>query len=212
MTPSDDDPARIVASGLEELSLLGDGLAVERLTSLARLLAAWAGRINLTGHRTAGEIARRLLLDAAALSTVLPEFGSAVDLGSGAGLPGLPLAILHPGRSFLLVEARQRRHHFQRAAIRELGIENAQPVLGRAEVLEPRPADLALAQAMGPPDQVLEWLCRWCRPGGWVALPASAGGEPPTPPVPLDGLELRPYRAPLGGPARVCWLGRKRQD
>lgn len=203
---------RDIALGLAELALDPPPEAPARLAALAEHLAAWAERINLTAHRTPGEIARKLLLDAAALATVLPPYGSAVDLGSGAGLPGLPLAILQPERAFLLVEARERRHHFQRSAIRELGIRNARPLLGRAESLDPAPADLAVAQAMGPPARVLEWLCRWSRPDGWIALPASEAGEPPESPGGVLGLEPRPYAVPLGGPHRIVWIGRRRSD
>mgnify|MGYP001818182445 CR=1 FL=1 len=158
--------AQQIDLGLSELQIETAPDAADRLARLAHHLAAWAIRINLTGYREPSEIARRLLLDAAALATVLPSFRTAVDLGSGAGLPGLPLAVLFPTRHFRLVEARQRRHHYQRAAIRELGIANAEAILGRAENLDPAPADLALAQAMGPQAQVLEWLCRWALPGG----------------------------------------------
>ena len=61
---------------------------------------------------------------------------------------GLPLAILHPRRRVTLVESRERRHHFQRAAVRELGLGNVEPQLGRAESLEARPHDAVVAQAM----------------------------------------------------------------
>jgi 16S rRNA (guanine527-N7)-methyltransferase len=209
VAPGPDSVAEEISRGLSALGLSPPPDSADRLARLAHHLAAWAERINLTGHRTALEIARRLILDAAALSTALPPFQTAVDLGSGAGLPGLPLAILFPDRQFLLVESRQRRHHFQRSAIRELAIENARPLLGRAEMLEPEPSELAIAQAMGPPAQVLEWLCRWSVPTGWVALPASESSDPPLTPAGLLELERRSYRVPLGGPARAVWVGRR---
>ncbi|MGH0036086.1 MAG: 16S rRNA (guanine(527)-N(7))-methyltransferase RsmG [Myxococcota bacterium] len=209
MTPATDDPATLLIQGLRALGVPPEPDRVQQLALLAHHLASWAERINLTAHRTAAEIATRLLLDAAALATVLPPFESAVDLGSGAGLPGLPLAILHPERRFVLVEARERRHHFQRSAVRELGLRNVEPLRGRAELLDPRPMDLAIAQAMGPPAQVLEWLRRWSRVGGWVALPASAGSEPPEPPDGIGLLEARSYQVPLGGPPRILWVGER---
>ena len=84
-----------------------------------------------------------------------------VDLGSGAGFPGLPIALLHPERTVTLVESRERRHHFQRAAVRELGIANAVLRLGRAEVLFPEPSSLVMAQAMASPQQVVAWMLPW---------------------------------------------------
>ena len=69
---------------------------LERWEKLALLLERWSQRINLTGHRGALAIAERLLLEAAALSQVLPAAETIADLGSGAGIPGLPLAICRP--------------------------------------------------------------------------------------------------------------------
>jgi 16S rRNA G527 N7-methylase RsmG len=154
-------------------------------------------------------VARRLVLDALALGSVLPAVPptSLVDLGSGAGFPGLPLAILWPSCTVTLVESRERKHHFQRTAIRSLGISNARAVRGRAEDLEPTAHQIAVAQAMGKPARVLTWMRGWVGPGGWMAL---ALADPPPPVAVPSGIrcaEPRTYRVPLGGPSRSVWLG-----
>jgi 16S rRNA (guanine527-N7)-methyltransferase len=151
----------------------------------------------------------RLILDAVALSARLPEVPSLVDLGSGAGFPGLPIAVLHPGCSLLLVEAREKRHHFQRAALRELGLANVEAVLGRAERLAPRPRAAVIAQAVAEPSKALEWMLPWAEPGGWLAIP---GGE--RPPEVGSSPFLGPgrvivYRVPCGGPPRTLWLAQR---
>ncbi len=197
-----------IESGLAELDLAADGRAADRLARFAILLHAWSRRINLTAHRSPADIVDRLLLDAVGLASVLPGFDRGCDLGSGAGIPGIPLALIWPDRDILLVEARERRHHFQRAAVRELEVLHARPLLGRADELEPQVADISIAQAMGPADQVLGWLRRWTRPGGWIAIPASPEQAIPDVPHGVDRLEARPYRVPLGGADRVVWLGR----
>jgi 16S rRNA (guanine527-N7)-methyltransferase len=171
-------------------------------------LFRWSTRINLTGHRTPEAIARRLILGSLALASVIPAFRSLVDLGSGAGFPGLPIALLHPDRTVSLVEARQRRHHFQRAAVRELAIENAVPLHGRAEQLEPRPHDVAVAQAVGPPERVVPWMLPWLRPSGFAVVPGAATLEAVERPSGILEASVVQYQLPLGGERCAAWIGR----
>jgi 16S rRNA (guanine527-N7)-methyltransferase len=135
-----------------------------------------------------------------------------VDLGTGAGFPGLPLAIVWPTCAVSLVEARERRHHFQRTAIREIGIPNATPLLGRAEDLDPTPHAVVVAQAMAEPTVALGWMRRWVGASGWLAIPRSAGADPFEPPPGVFHVETRAYRVPCGGPARELWIGRLEAD
>ena len=198
---------RVLAEGAAELQLTLDPAALERFEKLAVLLDRWSQRINLTGHRGAIEIAERLLLEAAALSQVLPAADSIADLGSGAGVPGLPLAICRPHCEVRLIESRERRHHFQRAAIRELGLSNAVALLGRAEQLPVQPSDGVIAQAMAAPDQALSWMRPWAAPGVWLALPSVPGIAVRHPDL-QSGRALR-YAAPRG-PERAVWVARLR--
>lgn len=152
----------------------------------------------------------RLILDALALSRQLPTASSLADLGSGAGFPGLPLAIARPEMRTLLVDSRERRHHFQRAAIRALGLTNVRALRGRIEQLDPEPSEIVIAQAVSTPSRVLGALLDWAQDGGLVVIPG--GEQPPDPgahPQLLDA-EIRRYRAPLGGPARTLWIGTRR--
>jgi 16S rRNA (guanine527-N7)-methyltransferase len=200
---------RVLAAGVAELGLALDSAALACFEKLALLLDRWSQRINLTGHRGAVEIAERLLIEAAALSQVLPVADSIADLGSGAGIPGLPLAICRPHCEVRLIESRERRHHFQRAAIRELGLGNAVALLGRAEELPVRPSDGVIAQAMAAPDQALTWMRPWVAPGGWLALPSVPGIVMSHPDLQL-GRALR-YAAPRG-PERAVWVARLRES
>ena len=134
-----------------------------------------------------------------------------VDLGSGAGFPGLPIALLHPERKITLVESRERGHHFQRAAVRELGIANAVLRLGRAEELRPEPHPLVTAQAIASPRQAVAWMLPWAEPGGTLALPLSADQEPPSSTEGVEEISVSHYQVPLGGPRRAVWLARKRR-
>lgn len=200
----------LLAEGLTEVGFDARPAQRDPLVTLSELLAVWGQRINLTGHRTPEEILRRLVLDAAALSRQLPPLRSLADVGSGAGFPGLPLAVLDPELRVTLVEVRARRHHFQRAAIRALGLENAIAVLGRAEEIEARPHEAAIAQALAKPALAVARLLPWVEPGGWILLP---GGESP-PEVParpgVEHVRSVAYQVPLDGPRRTLWLGRAR--
>ena len=168
-----------IARGLDALGLVFPEDAPQKLAGLSELVHDWGQRINLSGHRSPVRIADRLVLDAAGIGSVLPHFASLADLGAGAGFPGLPLAILFPSAQVTLVESRQRRHYFQRAAIRELGLENANAIRGRIESAEPVPSDIALAQAVGPAAEVFAAIRPWAKAGGWLGIPATAGSQAP---------------------------------
>lgn len=204
--------ARIEAS-LESLAIAVDAGARRRLAALSLLVAQWNERMNLTGHREPERIADRLAVPAVCLAEALPDFGSLADLGSGAGFPGLPIAILRPEARITLVESRERRHHFQRAAIREIEIANATPLRGRIEEIEAIPHEVALAQAVGPPSEVLAMIRGWVRPGGLLGIPASGHATPPTSAAGTSAIEVRRYRtpdpdAPGRFEERAVWLSR----
>jgi 16S rRNA (guanine527-N7)-methyltransferase len=148
---------------------------LDPLLTFCDLVAAWNRAINLTAQRSPFELASGLCADAIALASVLPTATGIVDLGSGAGFPGIPLAILRPGTDVTLVDSRERRFHFQRAAIRNLRLENVKAIRGRAEVLGPERAPLVLAQAMSRPWAAIALLARWAEVGGRLCLPV--GGD-----------------------------------
>jgi 16S rRNA (guanine527-N7)-methyltransferase len=193
------------------LSQLGLELAPsqrEQLLGLSELVESWNQRFNLTGHRTRSEILVRLILDALALSRCIPTTpGSVADLGSGAGFPGLPLAIVWPASEIRLVEARERRTHFQRTAIRQLGLKNAHALRGRIEELAPEPADLVVAQAVAPPSEILTAMIPWLGPGGRAVIPGAETPPAPAPHPEVRFLEIRRYQTPCSGPRRTLWIG-----
>ena len=201
----------LIKRGLSELATQADTGQVSQLTRLVMLLSEWAGRISLTGHRDPLEMARRLVLDAAAVSEALPELDTAsrlADLGSGVGFPGLPIAILRPELEVALVESRRKRHHLQREARRQLGLTRVIPVLGRSDEVEIRPSDVVVAQAMTQPKKAFELMRPWARPGGLVALPAAEESGRPTLPAGFEDLSLREYQVPETRRARKLWIAR----
>ncbi len=198
----------LIRRSLEALELRGqrhpDDTLV-RLTGLVDLLSEWSTRINLTGHRSPTAIVEGILGRALGLSTILVQEGTIVDLGSGAGFPGLPLAILRPRLSVTLVESRARRHHFQLHAARSLSLTNAHPVLGRAENLEAWQHDVAVAQAVGPPEDVIRLALPWVRPGGQVVISGLSAN--PRPSRGISAFERVRYQLPLSDAGVPVWVG-----
>ncbi len=175
--------ARSLATLLEpaarafELSLTAP--LVSALDSYATLLLDWNQRINLSGARTLEALATEHLADAFALLPHLPLAGRCVDVGSGAGLPGLVLALLRPDLEFQLLEPTQKRRAFLAAAIRNVKLANVAISPDRLDdhVLARGAAyDFAVARAVFPIETWLAEGQKLVKAGGVVA--GLAGGNP----------------------------------
>src|SRR6185369_5465941 len=130
-----------------------------KLAAFVGLLLKWNRVHNLTGVRGAAELVDRHLVESLALRPYVRGVRVA-DVGSGGGLPGLPLAITEPGCQFTLIESRAKRVAFLRQAIVELGLRNGEVAHGRAEHLRvTQPFDTVLARAVAPPAELLS-ICR----------------------------------------------------
>jgi 16S rRNA (guanine527-N7)-methyltransferase len=142
------------------------GLAV-----FAEELLRWNRRINLTGAKSVSGLVFGPLFDALTLAPVLRSSGSVVDIGSGGGLPGVPMALLFPEISLTLVEPRGKRAAFLRHIVHHLNL-GVEVIEGRLEALDPT-YDAAVAQAVWEP---AEWLNRGAsvvRPGGVLYVLSS---------------------------------------
>jgi 16S rRNA (guanine527-N7)-methyltransferase len=214
--PGDAASGSRIASAARSLGLELEDDQVSALAGLARRVAEWGARINLSGHREPEAILDALVLDALALGSAFEALTGGrpprlVDLGSGAGFPGLPLAIAHRDLEVELVEARERRHYFQRSVCRELAIRNAHPRWGRIERLEPRPARWVVAQAVGPLETVVALAAPWVEAGGWLVVPT--GNRPPTVDLPAEWSTTgtRPYGVPGARAGHRFWYARRRE-
>lgn len=202
----------LLEQGFAELAQPHSTAHVEQLTDLVILLDHWASRINLTGHSGPLEMATRLVLDAAALASAIPELSNVqtlADLGSGAGFPGLPIAILHPHVEVSLVDSRLKRNHFQREVRRRLGLTNVVPILGRSNEVEQKFCDIVVAQAMTQPARALGLMAEWAHPESLLVLPASGDATQPDCPDGIGNLSLREYRVPGTQTLRKLWVARR---
>lgn len=143
----------------------------ERLLDYVELLARWNATYNLSAVREPGEMVTRHLLDSL---SVVPCVGGATlaDLGTGAGLPGIPLAIVAPERAVALVDSNGKKTRFLRAAVRELGLANVKVIEARVEQA-PGQYDCITARAFASLSEMLAWGGELLAPGGtWLALKA----------------------------------------
>ncbi|MEX1107900.1 MAG: 16S rRNA (guanine(527)-N(7))-methyltransferase RsmG [Dongiaceae bacterium] len=138
-----------------------DGDLVTIFDSYATLLAKWQVRINLVGPATLPDLWRRHFLDSAQLAPLIPATArTLVDLGSGAGFPGLVLAILRPDLQVRLIESDGRKAIFlaeaARATLGPAAKDRVSILRARAESLDRAPADVVTARALAPLARLLD--------------------------------------------------------
>jgi len=147
-------------------SVFGSALPVA--VTFAGLLASRGVEQGLLGPREVPRLWDRHLLNCAVVAELIePRPGTLLDLGSGAGLPGLVLAMLLPETEVTLLEPMERRCRFLTEAVTELGLANASVVRGRAEDVIVR-ADMVTARAVAPLPRLAELAIGVVRPGGMV--------------------------------------------
>ncbi len=145
-------------------------------------LAEWNAKMDLTAARDARALAWLMVADGAVLASAIargPGEIRVVDVGTGAGAPGLALALLRPELRVTLVEPLRKRVAFLRTVLGELGRRDVTLIEKRGEALEHGAFDEAVSRATLAPDEWLALGARLVRPGGgvWVLL---AQGEPPS--------------------------------
>ena len=139
-----------------------------RLLALLAELARWNRSYNLTSITSAADMVTHHLLDSLAVQPDLHGTRIA-DAGTGAGFPGLPLALCNPQRQFTLIDASAKKIRFVSHAARELALANVSALHARVEALEPVPAfDTVLARAFAPLPRMLNAVRGLCAPNTHV--------------------------------------------
>jgi 16S rRNA (guanine527-N7)-methyltransferase len=185
------------------LALFGERLPLA--TEYARRLATDGVVRGLIGPRETERLWDRHLLNCAAVADLIPSGLSVVDVGSGAGLPGIVLAVARPDLAVVLVEPLARRTAFLSEVVSELGLDHVSVVRARAEdaVGTLSPADIVTARAVAPLDRLAGWCLPLARVGGrLLALKGATAAD--------EIAEHRAAVARLGGgePAvRTCGAG-----
>ena len=161
---------------LGQAAELGVALDASRAATLIQyedLLARRAVPLGAVARSDATRIRERHILDSLRAAPMVHEVDVACDLGSGAGLPGIVVAVAEPGVRVLLVESRAKRAAFLEFAVLELGLSNADVVVGRAEELG-REVDACFARAFAPLPLAWSVARGILRPGGRLVYFAGA--------------------------------------
>ncbi len=152
------NPLRIKLDSLiAQTDLEVSDLQRSQLVGYVELLNKWNKAYNLTSVRDPSDMLVKHILDSIVVSPYLvgERF---IDVGTGPGLPGIPLAIMNPDKSFVLLDSLGKRIRFIKQTLHELGINNVDPVQSRVEEFDPEDGfDAVLSRAFASMSDMVEW-------------------------------------------------------
>lgn len=168
-------PRALLARGLVQLGVQADPALEERLAAFLELLGRWNRVYNLTAIEAPADQVTRHVLDSLTLLAHLPQ-GEVLDVGSGAGFPGIPLALARPGQRFQLLDRSLKKTRFLTQAAAELAIANVTVTRARVEVFRPATAPaVVVARAFAPLGRMLGAIGHLCAPGVTVLAMKGPG-------------------------------------
>ncbi len=155
-------------NGLEQLGLSLSEAQIEHLLVYRDLLARWNKTYNLTAIRDPKEMVALHLLDSVAVSPHLPsDAASLLDVGSGGGLPGIPLALLHPEIEFTLLDSNGKKSRFLTHLLTQLPLSNVTVVHSRVELFQPEVLfDVVISRALSSLELFLKLTSSLCKHEG----------------------------------------------
>jgi 16S rRNA (guanine527-N7)-methyltransferase len=195
---------RLTAEGLDPLN----AETAARFAEFFTLLLRWNARMNLTAIRDEEGILSRHFVESIASARTLPAgIASLLDFGSGAGFPGIPIALCRPEIAVTLAESQGKKAAFLREAVRTLGIA-ATVHSGRAETLTQR-FDCVTLRAVDRMPVAVQAASALVAPAGWLAIMTTEDELGPVEAANCEGWSwLSPIRLP-GSYRRVLALGRR---
>lgn len=166
-------------------------------------LAKDAETFGLLGPRELPRIWSRHVINSALLAELVPDECLVADVGSGAGLPGIPMAIAQPKAHFTLIEPMERRANWLSAVVSDLGLKNVEVIRARAEEVERTDFDIVTARAVAALDKLLKLLTPLTRGSRLRTVLALKGSK-----APEEIIEAKPRLERLGfGDPEILTLG-----
>jgi len=154
------------------------GPHIEKARAFAQTLANDSDDLGLLGPRELDKLWSRHILNSAVVAETVKPGDHVADVGSGAGLPGIPMAIALPGAHFVLIEPMERRSNWMLEVIQELGLTNVEVRRSRAEEVLNLKFDIVTARAVAALDKLLRLTVPLLKPGGsLIALKGSKAAE-----------------------------------
>jgi len=162
---------KLLHSGIREANLSIPDPIQAKLLDYIEYLDKWNAVHNLTSVRDPLEMIHRHILDSLVVLPFLPQ-GRVLDLGTGAGLPGIPLALSQPDRQFVLLDSNQKKINFVQHMILSLELRNTLVVCSRAESYQPKDLfDLVISRAFGSLKEFVRFSKHLCkRDGRMIAM------------------------------------------
>jgi 16S rRNA (guanine527-N7)-methyltransferase len=154
------------------------GPQIEKARAFAQKLANDSDDLGLLGPRELDKLWSRHILNSAVVAETVNPGDYVADVGSGAGLPGIPMAIALPEANFVLIEPMERRSTWMQEVIQELGLANVEVRRTRAEEVLDLKFDIVTARAVAALDKLLRLTVPLLKPGGsLIALKGSKAAE-----------------------------------
>jgi 16S rRNA (guanine527-N7)-methyltransferase len=177
----------VLREGAAAVGVALSGEQVDRLLDYLELLLSWNRKVSLTSVTDWEQAVEVHLVDSLAPAAVLYGAGSILDVGSGGGLPGIPLAVALPGARVTLVESVGKKAGFLKAAIAKLGLGNARALQvrarGRPDLEGIEPAEVVICRALERPGRWFETARPYAVSGGRIVAMVGAETEVPLGPA-----------------------------
>jgi 16S rRNA (guanine527-N7)-methyltransferase len=158
------------------VAIFGD--QIDQARSFAQTLANDSDELGLLGPRELDKLWSRHILNSAVVAELVSPGDKVADVGSGAGLPGIPMAIARPGAEFVLIEPMERRSSWMLEVVEHLGLKNVRVLRSRAEDVTEQDFDVVTARAVAALDKLLKMCVPLLKPGGaLIALKGSKAAE-----------------------------------
>ncbi len=154
------------------------GEQIDQARYFAQTLANDSDELGLLGPREPDKLWSRHILNSAVVAELVRPGDKVADVGSGAGLPGIPMAIARPDAEFVLIEPMERRSSWMLEVVEDLGLNNVRILRSRAEDVSEQDFDIVTARAVAALDKLLKMCVPLLKPGGaLIALKGSKAAE-----------------------------------